>query len=311
MTDLPAAPTLDPTDSPDDLILHLFVFVDDLYDALAPTSIRRRPGHHRLRLSDSEVLTLSLLQEALSIDSEASFVRHARRSLLHLFPHLTSRDRYHRRRKALRSMHQVLFAHLAADAERVAAYLIIDSAPVETVRFARSQSGQRSIPEAQYGYIAARKQTFFGLRLHALVSDQGAVVDFGLTGAAASEREVARELLDARGGSSVLGDQGYSGAPLRAYADERGIELVVTPARVHGGDRGEGAALRRSWRARRSRIESVFAVLADQFAVSVTRARSTAGVSIRVLAKVLAYNVSLSLNRMLGRPQTAVQSLFA
>ena len=311
MTDLPAAPTLDPTDSPDDLILHLFVFVDDLFSALAPEHIRRRPGHHRLRLSDSEVLTLSLLQEALSIDSEASFFRHARRSLLHLFPHLTSRDRYHRRRKALRSMHQVLFAHLAAHAEAEAAYLIIDSAPVETVRFARSQSGLRSIPEAQYGYVAARKQTFFGFRFHALVSDGGAVVEFGLTGAAVPEREVARELLDSRGGSAVLGDQGYSGAPLRSYADEMDIDLVVTAARVHGGDRGEGAALRRSWRKRRSRIESVFAVLADQFSVSLTRARSTAGVSIRVLAKVLAYNVSLAINTMLGRPQTALKSLFA
>ena len=310
MTRLPAIPP-DPTVALDDLILHLFVFVDNLYADLAPEHIRRRPGYHRLRLSDSEVLTLSLLQEALSLDSEASFFRHARRSLLHLFLHLTSRDRYHRRRKALRSMHQVLFAHLAAEAEAEAAYLIVDSAPVETVRFARSQSGQRSIPEAQYGYVAARKQTFFGLRLHALVSDRGAVVDFGLTGAAVPEREVAREMLDARSGTAVLGDQGYSGAPMQQYADGIGIDLVVTAARVHGGDRGAGSALRRAWRGKRTRIELVLAVLSDQFSVSLTRARSTPGVSLRVLAKVLAYNVSLALNRMLGRPETAVKSLFA
>ena len=288
-----------------------FVFVDDLYNALAPEHIRRRPGHHRLRLSDSEVITLSLLQEVLSLDSEASFFRHARRCLLHLFPHLTSRDRYHRRRKALRSMHQVLFAHLAAHAEAEAAYLIIDSAPVETVKFARSQSGQRSIPEAAYGYVAARKQVFFGCRLHALVSDEGAVVDFALTAANASERDVACELLDGRPGASVLADQGYSGALMQQYADEARIELVVTPPRVHGGDRKPGSTERRSWRAKRARIESVFAVLAGQFGVSVTRARSKAGLAVRIVAKVLAYNVSLALNQMLGRPQTAIQSLFA
>jgi len=316
MTSLPAAPSPDPTVTTDELILHLFVFVDDLYQATAPDHIRYRRGHGRLHLSDSEVLTLSLLQEALSLDSEASFFLHARRSFLHLFPRLVSRDRYHRRRPplinggALMSMHQVLFGHLAQHAEMASRYLIVDSAPVETVKFVRSQSGKRSIPQADYGYVAARKQVFFGLRLHALVSDGGAVVDFGLTPADTSERDVAREMLDHRGGASVLADQGYSGAPMRAYAQQVGIDLVVTAARVHGGDRAPGAALRRSWRAKRARIESVFASLADQFGVSVTRARSTLGVSLRVVAKMVAYNASLVLNRMLGRSETAIKSLF-
>jgi transposase len=310
MTSQPAIPP-DPTASPDDLILLLFVLVDDLYAQRVPDHIRYRPGHRRLQLSDSEVITLSLLQEACSLDSEASFFRHAQRSLRHLFPRLTSRDRYHRRRKALMAMHQVLFQDLAAQAEATAGYLIVDSAPVETVKFARSQSGKRSIPEAEYGYVAARKQVFFGLRLHALVSEAGAVVDFALTPADTSERDVARQMLDARAGTSVLADQGYSGRPMQQYAQETGIELVVTPARVHGGDRAPGAADRRSWRAKRARIESVFAALSDQFGLSVTRARSTLGVSVRVVAKVLAYNVSLVLNHMLRRPDTAIKSLFA
>ncbi len=162
---------------PDDLILHLFVVDDDLYQSTVPEHIRSRHGHHRLRLSDSEVIPLSLLQGVLSLDSEASFVRHAGRGLLHLFPHLTRRDRYHRRRKALRSMHQVLVAHLAAHAEAEAACLILDSAPVETVKFARSQSGQRSIPEAACGYVAARKQ---GVSGRAVVGGNGGLV--GSTG---------------------------------------------------------------------------------------------------------------------------------
>lgn len=316
MTRQPAIPP-DPTPAIDELILHLFVYVDDLYQRTVPDHIRYRRGYGRLHLSDSEVITLSLLQEALSLDSEASFFRHARRSLLHLLPRLVSRDRYHRRRKALISMHQVLFNHLAGQSEAASRYLIVDSAPVETVKFARSQSGKRSIPEAEYGSavdqrrVAARKQVFFGLRLHALVSDTGAVVDFGLTPADCSERDVAREMLDHRHGASVLADQGYSGRPMQQYATEKGIELVVTAARVHGGDRAPGSAQRRAWRSKRARIESAFASLADQFGVSVTRARSTLGVAMRVVAKVLAYNASLVLNQMLGRSSTDVKSLFA
>ncbi len=172
----------------DDLLLHVFVLVDDLYDQIAPDALRRRPGVHRLKMSDSEILTLSLVQEALSIDCEDSFHRSVGKDYLHLFPKLVSRERYHRRRKALLYLHQMLFHHIARDLACEASHLIIDSAPVETVAFVRSQSGQASIPEASYGFIPSKKRVFFGLRLHALVTSEGAVdsegavADFTLVG---------------------------------------------------------------------------------------------------------------------------------
>ncbi len=57
MTSQPAIPP-DPTLTPDDLILLLFVLVDDLYGQRVPGHIRYRPGYCRLQRSDSEGVTL-------------------------------------------------------------------------------------------------------------------------------------------------------------------------------------------------------------------------------------------------------------
>lgn len=200
----------DPATAPlEELFLLLFTTLDDLYPSIAPPELTGRPGAHRLAMSDSEILTLSLMQEALSMDSELAFHRFVSRNYAHLFPRLLSRDRYHRRRKNLLYLHQACFDHFARLAEEQATYLVVDSAPVETVAFARSQSGQASLPEASYGFIPSKKRHFFGLRLHALVTDRGSVAAFALTSADSDERSVARDLLAERAGCQVLADSGY------------------------------------------------------------------------------------------------------
>lgn len=301
-------PVLDATLSLDDLFLVLFVTIDDLYEEIAPVSWQRRPGHHRLRCTDSEILTLSLVQEALSMDSETSFHRFIEKNYRALFPGLPSRDRYHRRRKALLPLHQRLFQHLAQGEAAQARYGIIDSAPVETAAFVRSQSASVSVPEAAYGFLPSKKRVFFGFRLHALVSEHGAVVDFALAAANASERLLARELLPE--GTAALADSGYDGEDLASWAGRRGVELMVQPRPGRAASSREEARYRRWLRGRRQLVETVFGMLSDQFRLATTRARSAWGIAVRVVAKLAAYNMSLLLNRQLGRPVLAVKSLY-
>ena len=52
-------------------------------------------------------------------------------------------------------------------------------------------------------------------------------------------------------------------------------------------------------------------MLADQFNAETTRARSLLGVWSRMVAKVLAFDLSLHVNLLLGRPLLAVKSLYA
>lgn len=292
-----------------DLALVLFCLIDDLYRDLVPDAVRHRPGHHRMRLSDPEVLTLSVLQEARSNDSEASFVRVMRRDFPGLFPGLLSRSRYHRRRKALVGVQQVLFAHLAASFAEAARWFVVDSAPVESVKVVRSQTGRKSIPEAAYHVRSCGKQLFFGFRLHAVVSDEGAVVEFALAAANEGERAVAEGMLAALGPSAsgfVLGDNNYCGPAFAAAAARRGHTVASSPRRTDR-DRAD-----RLWvRSPRVLVETVFGMLADQFRAETTRARSLLGVWSRMVAKVLAFNLSLHVNALLGRRLLAVKSLYA
>lgn len=294
----------------EDMFLLLYCTIDDLYQELVPEAIRRRSQHRRIRFSDSEVLTLSLMQEALSMDSERSFHRYVQKNYLHLFPRLVSRDRYHRRRKALWSVEALLLGHLSEKLAQGARWLVVDSAPVETVKFARSQSGRRSIPEAEYGYIALEKRVFFGLRLHSLITDQGALVGFALTPANASEREAAEEMLCEHAGQAVLADNGYCGASMAEAAKRQGHTLSTSPKPSEAPASRAEAVARRWLRAKRDLIESVFNVLADQFKLETTRARSLWGVASRIVAKLLAFNMSILLNRLLGRADLAIKDLY-
>lgn len=303
------AVTFGPTLAIDDLFLVVYCLIDDLYHELAPDEVRLRPGHHRTALSDPEVLTLSVMQEALSNDSEASFLRVVRRDHAGLFPALLSTGRYHRRRKALVGVAQALFARLAAEFAEAAAWLVVDSAPVETTKVVRSQTGSRSIPEAAYHVRSCGRQLFFGFRLHTTVTDQGAVVEFALAPANEPEREVAEGMVAAIPPSAsgfVLGDNNYCGPAFAEAAARHGHRVESSPRRT---DRDRAARL---W-VRRPRVivETVFGMLADQFHAETTRARSLLGVWSRMVAKVLAFDLSLRLNALLGRPLLAVKSLYA
>lgn len=303
------AVTVDPTPPLADLFLVVYCLIDDLYREIVPDEVCRRPGHTRMALSDAEVLTLSVMQEALSNDSEASFIRSVQRNHPELFPGLLSLSRYHRRRKALVGVQQALFARLASAFANAARWLVVDSAPVETTKVVRSQTGAKSIPEAAYHVRSCGKRLFFGFRLHATVTDEGAVVEFALAPANEPEREVAQGMLAAVGPATsgfVLGDNNYCGPAFADAAARHGHRTATSPRRTDP-DRADRLWVRRP----RVIVETVFGMLADQFHAETTRARSLLGVWSRIVAKVLAFDLSLRLNTLLGRPLLAVKSLYA
>lgn len=292
------------------MFLVVYTLVDDLYNGLVPEAVKRRSQYERIEFSDSEVLTLSLMQEALSMDSEESFFRFIRHNYLYLFPKLVSRDRYNRRRLALMPVTLMLFRHVAAFFRSRAEHLIVDSAPVETAAFVRSQSASVSMPEAAYGYIPSKKRHFFGFRLHGLITQEGALVDFVLSPANVDERMVAQVLLARCGGHYVLGDNGYSGAAMAISAQRHGYALWVSPKQSQAPASREAACWRRWLRSKRDMVETVFSILADQFKLETTRALSLLGLKARVAAKLLAFNMSLFVNHLLGRDLLAVKSLY-
>lgn len=67
----------------EEAVIILFCLIDDAYANLNP---RGQRYESLKRLSDSEVITLALLQQLRGVESERSFLRDAVRFLSHLFP---------------------------------------------------------------------------------------------------------------------------------------------------------------------------------------------------------------------------------
>ena len=317
----PAAMT-ESTASTEELFLILYCIVDDLYPEAALDWVRFRNGTGRMAMTDSEIITLSIMQEGRSNGSELSFHRVVQKDYLHLFPDLICRSRYHRRRKALMGIHREMLRLLMNRLRLLAMWLSIDSAPITTAESPRWKSAKLSIWAAEAGFSPSKRQFFLGFRLHLLVSNTGAICDFVLSPANVGERDVAEHLLAVEAAfrskqsaffsevPPVLADNGYCGDWLAGLFGKHGGALWYALRRSKKAA-SEGEATLRAWhRGLRARIESVFSSLDDQFQIEETRARSVWGAVTRVVAKLLAYMVGFVANEALRRPGTALKSLY-
>src|SRR5918997_5319091 len=110
----------------EEAITVLFCLIDDAYPNLNP---RGRRYESLKRLSDSEVLTLALLQQLRGTESERSFLRDAERFFSDLFPGVVGLypSSFHRRvrklRRFLEPLRRAVLGELAGDPET----LVVDS----------------------------------------------------------------------------------------------------------------------------------------------------------------------------------------
>lgn len=192
----------------DDFVTWMFVIIDDLWQQIAP--LYRRPGPEPSSCSDSELITVAIVSQCRSWECETMAMQEWR-AYRHLFPRLPERSRFNRRRRnlmaAINQMRQIVLSTLDVGQE---AYGAIDSIPVPVLQFhlAPQRTREWDAQGATFGYCAAKKQTFFGYRLHLVVTLGGVILDFELTTANADERDAAAAMLPSYAGRTVLGDKG-------------------------------------------------------------------------------------------------------
>ena len=56
-----------------DLFTNIFVIIDDIYNDIIPITVSNRRNIKDSKLSDSEIITISIVGELLTIDSEKAF----------------------------------------------------------------------------------------------------------------------------------------------------------------------------------------------------------------------------------------------
>lgn len=92
----------------EDFILLVYTVIDDLYQQFVLASVSQRRNIDTAKLSDSEIITLSICGDLIGIDSENAWYSFVKRNYRHLFPMLCSRTRFNRTRRALLQVTELL-----------------------------------------------------------------------------------------------------------------------------------------------------------------------------------------------------------
>jgi hypothetical protein len=285
----------------EDALTVLFCLIDDAYAHLNP---RANSYEAIKRLSDSEVLTLALLQQLRGVESERSFLREAQRFFSELFPgvvglHPSSLHRRVRRlRRFMEPLRRAILAELVGEPET----LIVDSTLLEVLhpRQLSQSTGFEGAAWVRWGSFAV----FYGVKLHLICSTNRVPISYELTAANVADALLGRELVAAAGlgeddlARRLLGDLAYRDGRLAAELAEGAILLATEKA----DDRRPPI---------RQQVEVCLAALKRVFGMDGTLAKTLTGLAIRIAAKVAAYTYGCYINRMLGRPQGRIRELWA
>jgi len=104
---------------------------------------------------------------------------------------------------------------------------IIDSLPVPVCRRARARRCRKVRGREYCGYCAAKKERFFGWRLHLICTPAGQPVAFELVPSALHDLTPIYEITsDLPDGASLYGDKGYNDAIAEAFLALDGLRLI-------------------------------------------------------------------------------------
>jgi hypothetical protein len=288
------------------LLIAVFCAADDL--------LPQRAKNARRILTDAEVVTLCVAQAIMGVPSDHRFARIASKQLRHLFPQLTRRSGFYKRRKRLSDTIEQLidqFARMSPGYHDP--LLLVDSTPVECARSRETvkRGGSHSLPDAltdaaDYGYCASHSRFFYGFRLHALFAPDGTPRALELTSPKLDEREVALRMLArcGRGGETLLGDKGYASRAFEAGVAELDAQILRPRRKDELGRRPHLAPIRQ-------RIESIFWTAKDILTLERHGARTLRALRTRIASRFLALAAAIALNHQLGRPSRALADLTA
>ena len=264
----------------------LNVICRSLYKFCAPDELKHRKNVDQVKISDSSILAMLIWQTEIGIESQRRFCK--------FFVGL-SHSHFNRQARMLLPLIRCIRQVLNREVKTAGEFLIIDSFPVPVCQPVRNYYVKIFRGIADIGYKATKKIYYYGFKVHALVSDDGYLLDYAVTKASVHDaKETAELMINAHPiNRYLLGDEGYLGKDLAAELKRLGY-VLWTPyrrnmecAKKHNDH--QLMAIRRT-------IESDFSLLSYYNAEN-NRARSLAGFQQRLEIAILAYNMAYCLER--------------
>ena len=286
----------------EDFILLVYTIIDDLYHQFVPSSVSQRRNVDTAKMSDSEIITLSICGELAGIDSENAWYSFVKRNYRHLFPRLCSRTRFNRTRRALLQVTELLRQKLTHSFPiPTSRYFVIDSFPLPVCKFGRARYCRSfRVDGANYGKCPSKKETYFGFKVHALITIEGYITAFEITPASVDDREGLRDFAENHLCLTVLGDKGYTGEQLWEDMQENGICLMSLKPSNHKNNWPK--EVRQVIFRFRRRIETVFSQLSEQLNAEKVLAKSFRGLCTRLQNKILGHNLCMAFNSIFREP---------
>lgn len=250
------------------------------------------------KLSDIEVVALTLTAEYLNIDSERELFRRLPERLS------TSIERsvYHRRKKRLCVYIESLREQMVDQMTMGENHFIIDSMPLEVCKMSRSNRSTICTEEIEtspnHGYCASQQMHFYGYKLHAVCSATGVFKHFDLTPASVHDIHYLNDVKHLMNNCELNADKGYLSHQVQVdLFQSSNIKLYVPMRKNQSNYRMLPWVVRKT----RKRIETLFSQLCDQFMIRRNYAKSFKGFATRILAKLTSLTTIQWINHLENR----------
>ena len=248
------------------------------------------------KMSDLELISLSLTAEFMGLDSETDLFRKLPQTILATI----ERSVYNRRRRKLLYHMDVIRLKLASYFNDFENYFIVDSMPLEVCKLSRGSRSKickeniYSLPNK--GYCASQGTRYYGYKLHAVCSVNGVFQSVDLSPASVHDVNYLKDIETQISDCTLIGDRGYLSAEIQLNLFETCNIKLNTPMRNNQNNYKKQPYI---FRKSRKRIETLFSQLCDQFMIRRNYAKSFEGFKTRILAKITALTTIQYINRFI------------
>ena len=247
------------------------------------------------KLSDIELISLIILAEFKSIDSEHQLFREIKGLEIE---GKIERSVYNRRKRKLFPFIEEIRKKMADKFNESEDYFVVDSMPLEVCRVSRS-SRSKICKDVDYaypnkGFCASHNLHFYGYKLHAVCSISGVFQSFDISPASVHDIHYLHDIKLQMSDCVLLGDKGYLSQSIQLdLFNEVSIELEAPKRKNQKDYRPQFYQFKKY----RKRIETLFSQLCDQFMIRRNYAKTFEGFKTRILAKITALTAIQLLNR--------------
>ena len=251
----------------------------------------------KVKMSDIELVALSLTSEYMSIDSENDLFKQLVNSSI---PNLIERSQFNKRRRKLFDFSEKIRTTLASSFLEFENYFIIDSMPLEICKKARQnrikicKKDFETAPSK--GFCASQDTWFYGYKLHGICSVSGVFHSIDITKANVHDIQILKDVKNQLSDCVLLGDRGYLSLTQQVDLFQTANIVLETPMRMNQKSYKKQPYI---FRKSRKRIETLFSQLCDQFKIRNNYAKSFEGFKTRILAKITALTLVQYINKFI------------